>query len=137
MPFEGARVAARAERAREATLVLKQALAHAALGAVAVVERLHLVDRRAAGQKRDRPGLIAALVIAYGFARLADMVGADSVGDCIALAVFAWVSFTATVQAMQINFSPGVTNKASLFAIEGGFHLVSFAVIGAIIGAFQ
>ena len=81
--------------------------------------------------------LVTGLVIAYGFARLCDMVGADSVGDCIAIAAFAWLSFAATVQAMQINFSPHATNKVALFGVEGGFQLASFVLIGAIIGAFQ
>jgi Protein of unknown function (DUF1761) len=81
--------------------------------------------------------LVAALVIAYGFARLCDMVGADSVGDCIAVAAFVWISFTATVQAMQINFSPTASDKVAVFGIEGGFQLASFVLIGAIIGAFQ
>lgn len=80
---------------------------------------------------------VAALLIAYGFARLDDMVGADSVGDCIATAAFAWVSFAGTVQAIQITFSPRVPNKVRLFGIEGGYQLASFLIIGAIIGAFQ
>jgi Protein of unknown function (DUF1761) len=81
--------------------------------------------------------LIVAAVIAYGLARLVDMVGADSVGDCIAVAAFVWISFAATVQAGQINFSPHATNKVTVFGIEGGFQLASFVIIGAIIGAFQ
>jgi Protein of unknown function (DUF1761) len=81
--------------------------------------------------------LIVAAVIAYGLARLVDMVGADSVGDCIAVAAFVWVSFAATVQAGQINFSPHATNKVAVFGIEGGFQLASFVIIGAIVGAFQ
>jgi Protein of unknown function (DUF1761) len=81
--------------------------------------------------------LFVAAVIAYGLARLVDMVGADSVGDCIAVAAFVWVSFAAAVQAGQINFSPHATNKVAVFGIEGGFQLASFVIIGAIIGAFQ
>ncbi len=80
-------------------------------------------------------GLLASLVVAYGLARLADMVDADSVGDCIALAAFVWVSFAATVQATQIAFSK--TRSLALFGIEGGYQLASFLLIGAIVGAFQ
>jgi hypothetical protein len=78
---------------------------------------------------------LAALVVAYGLARLADMVDADSVGDCIALGAFAWAVFTAPVQATQIAFSR--TQSVALFAIEGGYWLASFVAIGAIVGAFQ
>jgi hypothetical protein len=81
--------------------------------------------------------LLAAIVIAYVLARLVDMAGADSVGDCIAVAVFAWSGFTATATAMQINFSPHATNKPLLFAVEGGYYLALFLIAGAIIGAFQ
>jgi Protein of unknown function (DUF1761) len=80
--------------------------------------------------------LIGALVIAYVLARLADMTGADDVGDCIALGAFVWVGFSATVLGMQINFSE-TPNKPVAFAIEGGYYLVSFVIAGAIIGAFQ
>ena len=81
--------------------------------------------------------LLAAVVIAYVLARLVDMVGADSVGDCIAIAAFAWSGFTATATAMQINFSPHATNKPALFAVEAGYYLALFVIAGAIIGAFQ
>ncbi len=81
--------------------------------------------------------LVCSLVIAYGLARLVDMVGADSVGDCIAVAAFVWISFAATVQLTQINFSPAVTGKAALFGIEGGYQLACFVIAGAIIGCFQ
>lgn len=81
--------------------------------------------------------LLASFITAYGLARLVDMVGADSIGDCLAIAAFVWVSFAAMVQVTQINFSPRVTDKVSLFGIEGGYQLASFLIIGAIIGAFQ
>lgn len=81
--------------------------------------------------------LVIAALIAYGLARLVDMVGADSVGDCIAVAAFVWISFAAAVQAGQINFSPHATNKVAVFMIEGGYQLVSFLIVGAIVGAFQ
>ena len=81
--------------------------------------------------------VVASVLIAYGLARLCDMTGADSVGECIAIAVFCWAGFAATVAAMQINFAPTARNKPALFAIEGGFYLVMFVVAGAIIGAFQ
>ena len=81
--------------------------------------------------------LVAALVIAYGIARLCDMTGAESFGDCLAIAAFCWGGFAATVAAMQINFSPLAKNKPGLFAIEGGYYLASFLIAGAIISAFQ
>lgn len=81
--------------------------------------------------------IVCTLLIAYGLARLVDMVGADTVGDCLAIAAFVWVGFAGTVQLVQINFSPKVPNKAKLFAIEGGYQLAVFLIAGAIIGAFQ
>lgn len=80
---------------------------------------------------------LAMVVAAYVLARLVDMVGADSVGDCIAVAAFAWTGFAATVQATQINFSPRSSRKVALFGIESGYQLASLLIIGAIIGAFQ
>lgn len=81
--------------------------------------------------------VLASLVIAYTLARLVDMVGADSVGDCIAVAAFVWAGFMGTATAMQLTFSPKASNKLGLFAIEGGFYLAMALVAGAIIGAFQ
>ena len=78
---------------------------------------------------------LAALVIAYSLARLVDMVGADSVGECIAVAAFVWAGFAATVQATQIAFSP--RRSLGLFSVEGGYQLTSFVVIGLIVGLFQ
>jgi hypothetical protein len=81
--------------------------------------------------------LVCALVVAYTLARLVDMTGADSVGDCIAIAAFVWVGFAGTVQLTQINFSDAKVKRVPTFLIEGGYQLASFLIIGAIIGAFQ
>ena len=81
--------------------------------------------------------LACALVVAYTFARLADMAGAGDVGECIALAAFVWVGFAGTVQLIQINFSETKVNRLPTFLIEGGYQLASFVIIGAIVGAFQ
>ena len=81
--------------------------------------------------------LACSLLIAYTLARLADMTGADSVGDCIALAAFVWVGFAGTVQLVQINFSESKVKRVPAFAIEGGYQLASFVIIGALVGAFQ
>ena len=81
--------------------------------------------------------LACALIVAYTFARLADMVGAGDVGECIALAAFVWVGFAGTVQLTQINFSESKVKRLPTFLIEGGYQLASFVIIGAIVGAFQ
>jgi hypothetical protein len=81
--------------------------------------------------------LLCALAIAYGLARLVDMVGADDIGDSIALAAFVWVLFAGPVQLIQINFSETKVKRATTFAIEGGYQLASFVIIGAVVGAFQ
>jgi Protein of unknown function (DUF1761) len=89
----------------------------------------------------DNPGIYAlallfALVIAYSMARLVDMVGADSVGDCLAIALFVWVGFAGSVMAVQgiFNHAPSRVNS---FLIEGGYQLASFLLMGLIIGLFQ
>jgi hypothetical protein len=81
--------------------------------------------------------MVCALVIAYTLARLCDMVGADSVGDCLAIGAFVWAGFAGTVQLMQINFSEAKVKRLPTFAIEGGYQLANFLIMGAIIGAFQ
>ena len=81
--------------------------------------------------------VLTALLMAYVLARLVDMVGANSVGECIAVAAFVWSGFTATVQAGQIAFSPKASERPKLFAIEGGYQLAIMVIAGAIIGAFQ
>ena len=80
---------------------------------------------------------VCALLIAYAMARLADMTGAGDVGECVALAAFVWVGFAGAVQLVQLNFSEAKVKRTKAFAIEGGYQLVNFLIIGAIIGAFQ
>ena len=94
--------------------------------------------------KEENPGpvvyvvpLLCALVIVYSLARLVDMTGADSVGDCIAIAAFTWIGFAGTVQLTQINFSEAKVNRLHTFLIEGGYILACFLIAGAILGAFQ
>jgi hypothetical protein len=81
--------------------------------------------------------LVCALVIAYTLARLVDMVGAEDVGECVAIGAFCWAGFAGTVQLMQINFSEAKVKRVPTFLIEGSYHLANFVVMGAIIGAFQ
>lgn len=106
------------------------------------VEARAVADTPEAGEQGGNPAvylvpLACAIVIAYSFARLADMAGAGDVGDCIALAAFVWVGFAGTVQLIQVNFSESKVNKLNAFLIEGGYQLASFVIIGAIVGAFQ
>src|SRR5688500_20094091 len=56
--------------------------------------------------------LLCAFVIAYTLARLVDMTGADSVGDCIAIAAFVWGGFAGTAQLTQINLSGATVKRA-------------------------
>lgn len=88
---------------------------------------------------KPMPYLVAfllALVIAYTLARLVDMVGADSVGDCIAVAAFVWAGLVGAVQATQALFS-NAPSKLRVFAIEGGYQLATFVLIGFVLGLFQ
>jgi len=77
-----------------------------------------------------------ALVIAYTLARLVDMVGADSVGDCMAVAAFVWAGLAGAVQATQAVFSIA-PSRLGVFAIEGGYQLATFVLIGFVLGLFQ
>jgi hypothetical protein len=87
----------------------------------------------------------AALLTAYVLARVVDMVGADSVIDCIGVAALLWAGFAAPVQATQIVFTPRsalgtaapLPGRAGLLAVESGYQLAAFVIMGAIIGAFQ
>lgn len=81
--------------------------------------------------------LVCSLLIAYTLARLVDMTGADDVGEGVALGAFVWVGFAGTVQLTQINFSEAKVKRIPAFAIEGGYQLACFVIIGAIIGCFQ
>ena len=99
------------------------------------LRRYSEADVQGGGRVGYAVAFLASLLVAYTLARLVDMVGADSVGDCIAVAAFVWAGFAAAVQATQIAFS--TTRSPTLFAIEGGYQLASFVVIGAIVGAFQ
>lgn len=81
--------------------------------------------------------VIASAGIAYGIARLVDMVGADGMGECVLVACFVWASFVAMATMMQVNFSPGTKDKVTTFGIEAGFYLAMFAITGVIVGAFQ
>jgi hypothetical protein len=81
--------------------------------------------------------LVCALLMAYTLARLADMTGAGDIGEGIALGAFVWVGFAGPVQLMQINFSESKVKRVPTFAIEGGYQLANFVIIGAIIGCFQ
>jgi hypothetical protein len=80
--------------------------------------------------------LLLAAVIAYSMARLVDMVGADSVGDCLAIALFVWAGFAGAVQAVQAIFTQA-PSRTNVFLIEGGYQLTSFLMMGFVIGLFQ
>ena len=76
------------------------------------------------------------LLVAYTLARLVDMVGAEEVGDCIAVAAFAWAGLAGAVQGTQILFS-NARSKLGTLAIEGGYQLATFVLIGFVLGLFQ
>jgi hypothetical protein len=76
------------------------------------------------------------LLVAYALARLVDMVGADSVADCIGVAAFAWAGLAGAVQGTQILFS-NARSKLTTLAIEGGYQLATFVLIGLVLGLFQ
>jgi Protein of unknown function (DUF1761) len=88
---------------------------------------------------------LAAILTAYVLSRVVDMVGADSVLDCIGVAALLWAGFAMPVQGTQIIFTPRAAlgsaaplpGRFGLLAVESGYQLASFLIMGAIIGAFQ
>ena len=73
------------------------------------------------------------------------MVGAESIGDCVGVAALMWAGFAMPVQGTQIVFTPAkalgsaapLPGRFGLLAVESGYQLVTFMIMGAIIGAFQ
>lgn len=92
-------------------------------------------DLQGGGNTPYLVGVVAAVLIAYGLARVVDWAAADNVLECIAVAAFAWSVFAGTVMAVGRAYSK--TPSVELFAIEGGYQLASFVIMGAILGAFQ
>lgn len=70
--------------------------------------------------------LIVAFVLAYfiGFAEI------DSVSNGALLGVLAWLGFVVTSSLVKLLFQGG---SKDLFILDNGYHLIAYAVMGAIL----
>ena len=77
---------------------------------------------------------VAALVMAYGLARIVEWAEADDLVSGALVGSLAWIGFVATTSAVNSVFAGRPWN---LWAIDGGYYLVSLLVMGAILGAWD
>jgi hypothetical protein len=78
--------------------------------------------------------LLASFVMAYGLARVIHWAEADDAGAGLVAGLLAWLAFVATTMAMNTVFQG---RGWRLYAIDGGFHLLSLAGMGLILGAWD
>jgi hypothetical protein len=77
---------------------------------------------------------VAALVTAAVLAYVVDWAGAGSFGDGLLTGAVVWLGFVATVLAVTTYFGG---RPLALWAINAGYQLVSYALMGAILAAWD
>ena len=77
--------------------------------------------------------VVSAVAFTLGLALLAQGLGADSAGEGLALGVLAAVGFVFTSNAINYSFEG---RSLKLFLINGGYPLISYSVIGLLLGAW-
>lgn len=78
--------------------------------------------------------VIASIVIAFAIALFAQAAGADAAIDGLLLGLAAGVGFVATTSAANYIFE---SRPLKLYLINSGYPVVSFTLIGLLIGAWQ
>ena len=78
--------------------------------------------------------IIASIVIAFAIALFAQAAGAATAIDGLLLGLAAGVSFVATTSAANYIFE---SRPLKLYLINVGYPVVSFTLIGLLIGAWQ
>tara|TARA_Y100000310_G_C20617058_1_gene781195 strand:+ start:907 stop:1302 length:396 start_codon:yes stop_codon:yes gene_type:complete len=78
-------------------------------------------------------GFIATLIAAYVLAKIMGLAGAVTVGQGVAVGFWAWLGFVATTQIGSVLWEGKST---SLFYINTVHSLISFVIMGAVLGAF-
>ena len=78
--------------------------------------------------------VIASIVIAFAIALFAQATGADAAIDGLLLGLAAGVGFVATTSAANYIFE---SRPLKLYLINAGYPVVSFTLIGLLIGAWQ
>lgn len=78
--------------------------------------------------------VIASVVIAFAIALFAQAAGADAAIDGLLLGLSAGVGFVATTSAANYIFE---SRPLKLYLINAGYPVVSFTLIGLLVGAWQ
>ncbi len=79
-------------------------------------------------------GVVNTLVIAVGLAWLIGRLGARSLGTAVGVALAAWFFFDFTTMAVDYLY---VGHTKELVAINMGYQLVCYALVGAILGLMK
>ena len=79
-------------------------------------------------------GFVIQLVIAFGLALLLVWTGYQTWQHGLAIGVFVWFFFAATVSLMTALYQ---AKTMTAVAIDAGYQLVYFALMGAIVGAWR
>jgi hypothetical protein len=79
-------------------------------------------------------GFVLQLVTAFGLALLIGWTGYQTWAHGLAIGVFVWFFFTAAVNLMACLYQG---KPLIAFAVDAGYQLVYFALMGAIIGAWR
>jgi biotin transporter BioY len=77
------------------------------------------------------------LVSAIATGLLANATGTDNLTEGITLGLVVGVGYALVVTATDAVFDPNKPKPWNWFAISGAYHVVSLAIVGAIIGAWQ
>ncbi|MDR7419756.1 MAG: DUF1761 domain-containing protein [Armatimonadota bacterium] len=92
-------------------------------------------QKRMAGMRRAYSLMfIASLLIAYTLARVLWYAKIESAGGGAMIGLLAWVGFVATTHGANYLFEG---KPFRLYGINTGYSLVSFLVMGALLGAWR
>ncbi len=78
--------------------------------------------------------IVASIVIALVLSVLVQATGADTIGEGVLLGLTAGVGFVLTTHAANYAFE---SRPLKLYLINAGYPVVSFALMGALLGAWQ
>ena len=78
--------------------------------------------------------IVASIVFVLGLAALVEATGAADLAEGLALGLIAGVGFIATTQAANYAFE---NRPLKHYLINIGYSIVGFAIIGALLGAWQ
>ena len=78
--------------------------------------------------------IVSALIVAYVMALVIEATESTTLADGIIVALWLWLGFVATTSLLAVVFDG---RPIRLWAINMGNHLVSFVLMGLIIGVWQ